>query len=173
MNKVDHITSGFGHEVSPEEAKAEFSKSIALLGRLHQKLHDLIHLVLTEAGFTDITSVQGLLLYNLGEHEIKVGELKTRGFYLGSNVSYNLKKLVKLGYVSQEQARHDRRSAQVSLTVKGHRVRKIVTDLFDDDIEKILTSCPLEFEEIQTSGKVLEVWDQFWAQQLGNPSRQD
>ena len=52
-------------------------------------------------------------------------------------------------------------------------MRKIVTDLFDDDIEKILTSCPLEFEEIQTSGKVLEVWDQFWAQQLGNPSRQD
>ena len=153
--------------------KEVYLESIQLIERLHRHFLEVVKAELDRLGIEDINNVQSLILWNIGKEELTVGELTHRGYYLGSNVSYNLKKLVKLGYVSQEQAQHDRRSARVSLTVKGHRVRKIVTDLFDDDIEKILTSCPLEFEEIQTSGKVLEVWDQFWAQQLGNPSRQD
>ena len=173
MSTADQIASTLDNEVTPEEAKTEFSHSIALLERLHQKLHDLVNLTLEQAGISDITPVQGLLLYNLGENEIMVGELKSRGFYLGSNVSYNLKKLVKLGYVQQQQAPHDKRSTRVSLSVKGHRVRKIITTFYDNNIEQMLTNCPLEFDDIQTSVMVLGVWDQFWGQQLGNLSRQE
>ena len=166
MSTADQIASTLDNEVTPEAAKTAFSHSIALLERLHQKLYDLIHLTLEQTGISDITPVQGLLLYNLGKHEIMVGELKSRGYYLGSNVSYNLKKLVNLGYVQQQQAPNDKRSTRVSLTVKGHRVRKVVTNFYDNNIEQMLTDCPLDFDDIQTAVMVMGVWDQFWAQEL-------
>ncbi len=50
-------------------------------------------------GRSDINAVQALLLYNIGDSELTAGELRTRGYYLGSNVSYNVKKLVEMGSI--------------------------------------------------------------------------
>lgn len=166
MGEAKHIPSGMDKEVSAAEAKGDFNTAITLVERLHQKLHDLLHMVLDNADVTDITAVQALLLYNLGEHEIMVGELKSRGFYLGSNVSYNLKKLVTLGYVAQEPSPHDKRAARVSLTIKGHRIRKIITAFYDGDIENILATCPLDYRDIKRMVEVFKVWDQFWGLEL-------
>jgi DNA-binding MarR family transcriptional regulator len=166
MIKAEHLAAEIDKEVDPNDAKQDFHTSITLIERLHQKLHDLINLVLEESDVGEVTAVQALLIYNLGEHEIMVGELKTRGFYLGSNVSYNLKKLVKLGYVSQVPSRHDKRATRVSLTTQGHKVRKIIETLYNDNIHKILNTCPLEYDEIRNAGEVLNIWDQFWAQEL-------
>lgn len=166
MGKAEQPAIKMDKKVDPNDARHEFNSSIALIERLHQKLHDLINLVLEEFDVGEVSAVQALLIYNLGEYEIMVSELKTRGFYLGSNVSYNLKKLVKLGYVRQVPSRHDKRATQVSLTSQGHKVRKIIEDLYEDNIHKILSTCPLEYQEIKKAGEVLRVWDQFWAQEL-------
>ena len=166
MDVAEHLASGLEEKIDPREARDDFNTSIALIARLHQKLHDLINLVLEESNMGEVTSVQALLIYNLGEHEIMVGELKTRGFYLGSNVSYNLKKLVKSGYVSQVPSPHDKRATKVSLTTQGHRVRNIIEELYTDNISKILTTCPLEYKQITEAGEVLRIWDQFWGQEL-------
>jgi len=167
MNKVQKVFKSKLSDIPVEDAKDLFVESIALLEHLHQKLHELLHYVLESSGITDLTPVQAILIYNLGEHEIMAGELKTRGFYLGSNVSYNLKKLVNLGYISQEKPAHDKRSVRVSLTDKGHEVRKLMDKLYEGQIGKMMGDCPLEFEEIRNSARVMDVWNQFWTKELG------
>ena len=171
MGEANYIPSVIDKAVGAEDEKGDFNTAITLVERLRQKLHELLHLVLDNADVTDITSVQALLLYNLGDHEIMVGELKARGFYLGSNVSYNLKKLVNLGYVAQEPSPHDRRAARVSLTIKGHRIRKIIATFYDSDIENILASCRLNYQDIRQMVEVLKVWDQLWGLELVEQSK--
>src|ERR1700750_2361826 len=77
-----------------------------------------------------LTLVQALLLYNIGDKELTAGELRTRGYYLGSNVSYNLKKLVELGFLDHQRSRVDRRSVRIRLTAQGQEIRRIVDALY-------------------------------------------
>jgi len=92
---------------------------ISLIERLHRSFLDVVKLELDGYGFHDINSVQAMLLFNIGDAEISVRDLTLRGYYLGSNVSYNIKKMVKNGYIMQERSVHDRRSIHVKLTDKG------------------------------------------------------
>ena len=94
--------------------------------RLHRRLLDVIKDEFDRRGRADINSVQALLLYNIGDKELTAGELRTRGYYLGSNVSYNLKKLVEMGFLDHQRSRVDRRSVRIKLTDKGREVRDIV-----------------------------------------------
>ena len=71
--------------------------SLALVERLHRLLLDVIKDEFERVGVLEINAVQALLLFNIGDHEVTAGELKSRGYYQGSNVSYNLKKLVETG----------------------------------------------------------------------------
>lgn len=166
MSKIEKMFDSKFVDVKSEDAKELFVESITLLEQLHQKLHDLLNHVLVEANISDLTAVQALLIYNLGKHEIMVGELRSRGFYLGSNVSYNLKKLVQQGYIAQKRLTHDKRAVRVSLTEKGHNVRKLMGRLYDSQIAKMMQDCPLEFKEIRHSAKVMDVWNQFWSREL-------
>src|SRR5262249_39566313 len=95
----------------------------SLAERLHRQFLELVKLELEELGIHDINNVQGLMLFNIGGAEMTVGELTLRGCYLGSNVSYNVKKMVENGYLSQERSVHDRRSVHVRLTDKGAKLR--------------------------------------------------
>ncbi|MEE8294241.1 MAG: winged helix DNA-binding protein [Sphingomonadales bacterium] len=155
-----------GTEVSPDHAKETFFKSISVVERLHQKLHYILALMLEKTPFADVSPVQALLMYNISDHQTTVGELKTRGFYLGTNVTYNLKKLVKAKYVNRVVSPLDKRSMKVSLTPKGKKVRELVNTFFNKELETILEFCPLEFHDIETSLHVNETWDQFWALQI-------
>ena len=87
--------------------------------RLHRRLLDVIKDEFERRGRDDVNSVQALLLYNIGDKELTASELRTRGYYLGSNVSYNVKKLVEMGYLHHARSRIDRRSVRISLTEKG------------------------------------------------------
>ena len=82
-----------------DQCVSEYQRALTLVERLHRQLLDVVKDDLDRAGHEDLTPVQALLIYNIGEAEWSAGELKSRGFYLGSNVSYNLKKLHDLGYV--------------------------------------------------------------------------
>ncbi|MBV8651283.1 MAG: winged helix DNA-binding protein, partial [Alphaproteobacteria bacterium] len=98
--------------------KAAYLETIGLIERLHRHFLEIVKLELDGLGIHDINNIQGLILYNIGDAEMTVGELTLRGCYLGSNVSYNVKKMVENGYLVQERSEHDRRSIHVRLSEK-------------------------------------------------------
>ena len=101
----------------------EYLAVISLIERLHRQFLEIVKLELDGADIRDINNVQAMILFNIGDAEMTVGELTLRGCYLGSNVSYNLKKMVENGYVEQARSPHDRRSIHVRLTPKGRALR--------------------------------------------------
>lgn len=145
---------------------AGYLESLALVERLHRLLLDVIKDEFERLGVLEINSVQALLLFNIGENEVTAGELKTRGYYQGSNVSYNLKKLVDLGYMHHQRSEIDRRSVRVRLTEKGRRVRGMLTDLFArhaQGLEKRGIIGVAGIEEINSSLKRME---RYWTDQI-------
>src|ERR1700692_3331448 len=96
---------------------------ISLVERLHRQFLEVVKLEIEGLGIHDINNIQGLILYNIGDAEMTVGELTLRGCYLGSNVSYNVKKMVENDYLVQERSEHDRRSIHVRLSEKGRKLR--------------------------------------------------
>lgn len=99
--------------------KESYFEAVVMIERLHRLFLELIKLELDRIQKRDINNVQALVLYNIGESQLTVGELTNRGYYLGSNVSYNLRKMVQNGYVEQIPSSHDRRSSHVKLSQKG------------------------------------------------------
>jgi DNA-binding MarR family transcriptional regulator len=110
--------------------QAGYLEMLSMVERLHRLLLDVIKDEFERLGILDINAVQALLLFNIGENEVTAGELKSRGYYQGSNVSYNLKKLVDMGYMHHQRCEVDRRSVRVKLTEKGRKVRNVVSELF-------------------------------------------
>src|SRR6476661_10493632 len=115
----------------PEDLKGRYLVSLKLIERLHRLLLDVIKDEFERLGRSDVNSVQALLLFNIGDVELTAGELKTRGLYLGSNVSYNLKKLVESGYIHHQRSRTDKRSVRVQLTDKGKAISEMVNRLLE------------------------------------------
>jgi len=107
-----------------------YLESLSLIERLHRLLLDVIKDELERVGRFDINAVQALLIFNIGDKVMAAGELRNRGYYQGSNVSYNLKKLVEAGYIDHQRSDVDRRAVRVSLTGRGLDVRQMVADLF-------------------------------------------
>src|SRR5438105_4769087 len=116
---------------TPELFGKSYLESLTLLERLHRQLLDVIKDELDRRDEREINSVQALLLFNIGDQELTAGELRTRGHYLGSNVSYNLKKLVESGYIHHERSDADRRAVCIRLADKGQRIREMVASLFE------------------------------------------
>lgn len=105
---------------------------IRLIERLHRHFLDVLRTELRRIGIEDINAVQALLLYNIGENEVVIRDLKDRGYYQGSNVSYNIKALTENSYLTQERSAHDRRSVRLKLTDKGMELCNSVRTLQDD-----------------------------------------
>ena len=145
--------------------KSHDLEALSLIERLHRRLLDVIKDEFDRSGRSDINSVQALLIFNIGESEVTAGELRKRGYYLGSNVSYNLKKLVEIGYIRHERSRVDRRSVHVSLTDKGRQVVQIVNDLYDRHVsmQEVGGIASDEFVELNRSLQKLE---RFWTGQI-------
>jgi DNA-binding MarR family transcriptional regulator len=143
-----------------------YLESLNLVERLHRQLLDVIKDELDRRDEREINSVQALLLFNIGDQELTAGELRTRGHYLGSNVSYNLKKLVESGYIHHERSEVDRRSVLVRLTRKGEAVRDMLHGLFGrhlGSLEAVGNVAVADFESMNTCLKRLE---RFWIDQV-------
>jgi DNA-binding MarR family transcriptional regulator len=146
--------------------KKLYMESLTLVERLHRRLLDVIKDEFDRRGRSDVNSVQALLLYNIGDREVTAGELRTRGYYLGSNVSYNVKKLVETGYLSHQRSRIDRRSVRIALTDKGNEVHKIVAALYEKHVrtvQQIGGIAPTDFERLNNALMRLE---RFWTDQI-------
>lgn len=143
-----------------------YLESLQLLERLHRLMLDLVKDEFERLSRNDLTPVQALILYNLGESEVTAGELRSRGMYQGSNVSYNLKKLVTMGYVHHERCDMDRRSVRVRLTDAGQEVRLLVHGMFLRHAEGLAMSGVLDdppLEQVNMQGRRIE---RFWSEQI-------
>ena len=154
------------HVETGREISTRYLECLVLIERLHRRLLDVIKAELDSSRRSDINSVQALLLYNIGESELTAGELRTRGYYLGSNVSYNLKKLVEMGYIHHERSVHDRRSVRVRLTQKGLEVSAMVTDLYAKHIAEVEDEGLLSAADLQGANAALLKLEQFWSREL-------
>ena len=134
---------------------------ISLIERLHRHFLEVVKLELEGLGIHDINNVQGMMLFNIGDAEMTVGELTLRGCYLGSNVSYNVKKMVENGYLVQERSLHDRRSIRVRLTGKGTRLRDQVSVMLQRHLE-MLAQATLNMDDLQATGVTLRRLERFW-----------
>ncbi|WP_371813689.1 MarR family winged helix-turn-helix transcriptional regulator [Ruegeria sp. HKCCA0370] len=156
-------------QVSGLEAKGfmtSYLEALALVERLHRLLLDVIKDEFERVGVLEINAVQALLLFNIGDHEVTAGELKSRGYYQGSNVSYNLKKLVEMGYMHHQRCEIDRRSVRVRLTPRGREIRNFVSDLFARHAEGLQSRGVLELEGIEDITTSLRRVERYWTDQI-------
>jgi DNA-binding MarR family transcriptional regulator len=153
--------------VSPQaDANTQYLELLQLVERLHRQLLDVVKDELEREGIDDVNSVQALLLFNIGDQELTAGELRTRGHYLGSNVSYNLKKLVEAGYIRHERSATDRRSVRVSLTETGHAVRSQLNTLFERQSASLSPVGGVEIETLPSMNTALTRIERFWADHI-------
>ena len=145
-----------------EAIRSLYLESLQLVERLHRRLLDVIKDEFDRNGRSDINAIQALLLFNIGNSELTAGELRSRGYYLGSNVSYNLKKLVDLGFINHQRSRIDRRSVRVSLTPKGQAIAEVVAGLYERHIGSIEQVGGIGQEEFRQMNRALQRLDRFW-----------
>lgn len=145
---------------------SEYVQSLQLIERLHRLLLDVVKDEFDRTGSSDLNAVQALLLYNMGDNELTAGELKSRGFYMGSNVSYNLKKLVDMGYVDYERSETDKRSVRVSLSAKGRQAAEVVQRLYQRQLGSVEAVAQVTSGELQGLNKALARLERFWTDQI-------
>ncbi len=145
---------------------AGYLDALSLVERLHRLLLDVIKDEFERVGVLDINAVQALLLFNIGDNEVTAGELKSRGYYQGSNVSYNLKKLVEMEYMHHQKCEIDRRSVRVRLTPKGRKIRDVVTELFGRHAEGMQAHAVLGTDGIDQIAGSLRRVERYWTDQI-------
>ena len=143
-----------------------YLEMLNLLERLHRLLLDVIKDEFERLGLRELNPVQALLLFNIGDAEITAGELKTRGYYQGSNVSYNLKKLVEMGYMHHERSELDRRSVRVRLSAKGRDVRDLVASLFAGQADEIARTGVLDLDALDHVAISLRRVERYWGDRI-------
>lgn len=145
---------------------SSYLETIGLIERMHRLLLDIVKDEFERVGLLDINAVQALLLFNVGANEVTAGELRSRGFYQGSNVSYNLRKLVDLGYMHHERSSVDRRSVRVRLTERGLEIRQMLLTLFDEHSRIISGRDLVPVAAMEDANNALRKVERFWTDQI-------
>jgi DNA-binding MarR family transcriptional regulator len=166
MKAVVKTVEPADREARYDHIRPLYLDALTLVERMHRRLLDVIKDELDRRSRADINSVQALLLYNIGDKELTAGELRTRGYYLGSNVSYNLKKLVEMGFLDHQRSRIDRRSVRIKLTEKGREVRDIVDALYQKHVRTVEQVGGINSDEFATLNKSLHRLERFWTDQV-------
>ena len=142
--------------------KNVYLETILLIERLHRQFLEVVKAELDRLGIEDINNVQSLILSHVGEEELTVGELTYRGYYLGSNVSYNVKKMVENGYLIQERSPHDRRSFHVRAADKGLDIYRRLDELFGSHSDRLIAA-QFTVDSLDQTNTTLRRLEQFWA----------
>lgn len=166
MKAVAKTDGPAGGDKSFDHLRPLYLEALALIERLHRRLLDVIKDEFDRHERNDINSVQALLLYNIGDKELTAGELRTRGYYLGSNVGFNLKVLVEAGFLDHQRSRVDRRSVRIKLTQKGQDVREIIETLYAKHVQTVEQVGGINAEEFSAMNKSLHRLERFWTDQI-------
>ena len=143
-----------------------YLEALHLVERLHGRLLDVIKDEFERGDREDVNSVQALLLYNIGDKELTASELRSKGYYLGSNVSYNVKKLVEAGFLHHARSKLDRRSVRISLTNKGHEVHEIIRGLYEKHARTIQPIGGISTDDFGRLNQALGRLERFWTDQI-------
>jgi DNA-binding MarR family transcriptional regulator len=166
MKPLTNAAEAADRQARFDQIEPLYHEALTLVERLHRRLLDVIKDEFDRRGRADINAVQALLLFNIGEKELTAGELRTRGYYLGSNVSYNLKKLVEMGFLDHQRSRVDRRSVRIKLTQKGNEVREIVAALYEKHVRTVEQVGGISRDEFAGLNKALDRLERFWTDQI-------
>ena len=142
--------------------RQSYLETIRLIERLHRRFLDVIKAELDRLGISDINNVQALILSNIGEEQLTIGELTVRGYYLGSNVSYNVKKLVENEYLEQERSPHDKRAMRIRLTQKGRDLCDRVNELYERNCTALAKGV-LEVDDLTEVNESLRTLERVWS----------
>jgi DNA-binding MarR family transcriptional regulator len=145
--------------------KKAYLETIALVERLHRECLEVIKADLDRQNIRDLNNVQALILFNIGGDELTVGELTARGYYLGSNVSYNVKKMVENGYLVQERSSHDRRAVNVRLSPKGLDICEKMHAMYERHCVALAQNV-LPEADIDAANQTLRRLERFWASSI-------
>jgi DNA-binding MarR family transcriptional regulator len=160
-------TQGGSVRAEPELRIANiYLETLTMVERLHRRLLDVIKDEFDRHGRSDVNSVQALLLYNIADKELTAGELRTRGYYLGSNVSYNVKKLVEMGFLHHARSRIDRRSVRISLTEKGKEVHRIVAGVYEKHARTVEQIGGIPGDDLARVNVSLLRLERYWTDQI-------
>lgn len=141
--------------------KEQYLITTRLIERLHRRFLDVIKTELERLGVQDVNNVQTLILFNIAEDQLTVGELTVRGYYLGSNVSYNVKKLVENGYLIQERSAHDKRQTRVRLAQKALDLTSRIDQLYRRNAEELAGS--VAEDDLRNLNTVLVSLERYWS----------
>jgi DNA-binding MarR family transcriptional regulator len=165
--------SSIGHAIAPDyddeggpDLLTGYLETLALIERLHRLLLDVIKDEFERIGRFEINAVQALLLFNIGGKTMTAGELKNRGYYQGSNVSYNLKKLVEAGYIHHQRSEVDRRSVRVRLTERGMEVHHIVAELFRRHADDLGSGERMRHTGLEGMNADLRAVERYWTDEI-------
>lgn len=165
--QANKITSdNFLHIDNENAVRPAYLEALSLVERLHRRLLDVIKDEFERRGNQELNSTQALLIFNIGDREMTASELRTRGYYLGSNVSYNVKKLVELGYLHYVKSRIDRRTVRISLTEKGRDVQDAIAMLYDKHAQTVEQIGGVSAQEFSLLNNSLSRLERFWADQI-------
>lgn len=139
-----------------------YYEAVFLVERVHRHFLEVVKTDLDRQSIQDINNVQALILYNIGTEEMTVGELTARGYYLGSNVSYNVKKMVENDYLAQERSPHDRRSVRVKLSAKGLALHKRMEEHMEKQVAA-LSGSSISEDELVKATEILKKLERFWS----------
>src|SRR5271170_7302294 len=149
----------------PIDLKGRYLETVQLMERLHRQFLELIQAELTAGKTDDVNSVQSLILHAIADDEVLVGDLTQRGYYLGTNVSYNVRKLVEGGYLTQERSPHDRRALKLRQTAKGKRLSERLDRVFDDHVRELEGEAMID--ALARASGVLKGLSGFWVRLRG------
>jgi len=166
MNAATNLMNQPARTQRVSEVRPVYLEALTLVERLHRRLLDVVKDEFDRRNRSDVNSIQALLLYNIGDKELTASELRTRGYYLGSNVSYNVKKLVEMGYLHHARSRIDRRSVRISLTQKGKEVHEIVAQLYEKHASTVEQIGGVSADEFKTLNTSLSRLERFWTDQI-------
>ncbi len=139
--------------------KESYLEAVSLIEKLHRLYLEVIKTELDNLRVEDINNVQALVLYNLGGEQISIGDLTAKRYYLGSNVTYNLKKMIQNGYIEQISSKHDKRSYIIKLSDKGLALSKKLDSAIEKHITGLRRMGVLSLEDLVFTLRKLE---DFW-----------
>ena len=166
MNSMSKAETAVARADRHADLRPVYLEALTMVERLHRRLLDVIKDEFDRRGRSDLNAVQALLLYNIGDKELTAGELRTRGYYLGSNVSYNVKKLVEMGFLHHARSRVDRRAVRISLTERGREVHEIVGALYDKHVATVEQIGGISSDEFRRVNQALARLERFWTDQI-------
>ncbi len=159
-----------GVMVMDKNMKSTLIKANDVFSRISSVFMEIIRLEIERIGVYNLTAAQYIILQHLGNDRIPVGDLSLRSSYFGTNISYNVRKMVENEYIIQEKSQHDQRTHYVSISPKSKELIAKIDQALDEHGD-LLHKYGIDrkyFEEILSSiGKV----DDFWTYTLSSRYR--